>query len=60
MIFALALVFMILGILCLPPLFQALEYKNYFNATLAIIVIIADATIAITAIVVGLMQEFGV
>lgn len=60
MIFALALVFMILGLLCLPPLFQALEYKNYLNATLAVIVIIADATIAITAIIVGLMQEFGV
>ena len=60
MIFALAIVFFILGILCIPPLLQGLEYHNYFNISLALIVMIADWVIAIGTLVVGIIQELGV
>ena len=60
MIFILAIVFFILGVLCVPPLLQALEYRNYLNISLALIVMIADWVIAIGTLVIGIMQELGV
>lgn len=60
MVFILAIVFFILGILCIPPLLQAWECRNYLNISLALIVMVADWVIAIGTLVIGIMQELGV